>query len=430
MGQYQMNDKKIIHAWAMFDWANSVYSLIISTAIFPIYYLAYTPEKIQISGIEFTNSSLYTFSVSFSFIFIALFSPLFSGIADYSGRRKFFLRIFTLIGSVSCMLLYWFDDSSLYLLGTIGFIMATIGAGGSSVFYDSYLPLIVTEDRYNDVSARGFTYGYIGSVILLIFILIMGAKPDIFGLTDDTSAYRVGFFMVGVWWLGFAQYTLFHLPQDQKVPFTRNVLINGYKELISAFHRIRKSTRIKRFLASFFFYSAGVQTIIYVATIFASKELGFESTELIIIVLIIQLVAIAGAWIFSRLANSSGNKFSLMTMIIIWILICLGAYFTYSKSAFYFLAALVGMVIGGIQSLSRATYSKILPEKDHDTTSYFSFYDVLYKVAVVGGTFLFGFVENVTSNMRYSVLILAFCFVVGLIIMAFVDFNVKERKSD
>lgn len=430
MDQYQMNDKKIIHAWAMFDWANSVYSLIISTAIFPIYYLAYTPEKIQISGIEFTNSSLYTFSVSFSFIFIALLSPLFSGIADYSGRRKFFLRIFTLIGSVSCMLLYWFDDSSLYLLGTIGFIMATIGAGGSSVFYDSYLPLIVTEDRYNDVSARGFTYGYIGSVILLIFILIMGAKPDIFGLTDDTSAYRVGFFMVGVWWLGFAQYTLFHLPQDQKVPFTRSVLINGYKELISAFHRIRKSTRIKRFLASFFFYSAGVQTIIYVATIFASKELGFESTELIIIVLIIQLVAIAGAWIFSRLANSSGNKFSLMTMIIIWILICLGAYFTYSKLAFYILAALVGMVIGGIQSLSRATYSKLLPEKDHDTTSYFSFYDVLYKVAVVGGTFLFGFVENVTSNMRYSVLILAFCFVVGLIIMAFVDFNVKERKSE
>lgn len=430
MDQYQMNDKKIIHAWAMFDWANSVYSLIISTAIFPIYYLAYTPEKIQISGIEFTNSSLYTFSVSFSFIFIALLSPLFSGIADYSGRRKFFLRIFTLIGSVSCMLLYWFDDSSLYLLGTIGFIMATIGAGGSSVFYDSYLPLIVTEDRYNDVSARGFTYGYIGSVILLIFILIMGAKPDIFGLTDDTSAYRVGFFMVGVWWLGFAQYTLFHLPQDQKVPFTRSVLINGYKELISAFHRIRKSTRIKRFLASFFFYSAGVQTIIYVATIFASKELGFESTELIIIVLIIQLVAIAGALIFSRLANSSGNKFSLMTMIIIWILICLGAYFTYSKLAFYILAALVGMVIGGIQSLSRATYSKLLPEKDHDTTSYFSFYDVLYKVAVVGGTFLFGFVENVTSNMRYSVLILAFCFVVGLIIMAFVDFNVKERKSE
>jgi len=427
MVQYQMNDKKIIHAWAMFDWANSVYSLIISTAIFPIYYLAYTPEKIRLFDIEFTNSALYTFSVSFSFIFIALFSPLFSGIADYSGRRKFFLRIFTFIGSVSCMLLYWFDDSSLYLLGTIGFILATIGAGGSSVFYDSYLPLIVTEDRYNDVSARGFTYGYIGSVILMVVILVMGAKPDIFGLPDDTSAYRIGFFMVGIWWLGFAQYTLFHLPQDQQIPFTRSVLVNGYKELITAFYRIRKSVQIKRFLASFFFYSAGVQTVIYVATIFASKELGFESTELIIIVLIIQLVAIFGAWLFSNVANSRGNKFSLMTMIIIWILICLGAYFTYSKLAFYFLAALVGMVIGGIQSLSRATYSKLLPEKDHDTTSYFSFYDVLYKVAVVGGTFLFGFVENVTSNMRYSVLILAFSFVIGLIIMSFVDFHTKGK---
>ncbi len=425
-----MNDKKIIHAWAMFDWANSVYSLIISTAIFPIYYLAYSPENIEFYGIEFTNSSLYTFSVSFSFIFIALFSPIFSGIADYSGRRKFFLRAFTMIGSISCMLLYWFDDSSLYLLGTIGFILATIGAGGSSVFYDSYLPLIVTEDRYNDVSAKGFTYGYIGSVILLVFILIMGSKPQIFGLSDDTSAYRVGFFMVGIWWLGFAQYTLFYLPKDQQIPFSRKVLINGYKELISAFHKIRKNTQIKRFLASFFFYSAGVQTVIYVATIFASKELGFESTELIIIVLIIQLVAILGASLFSNLANIRGNKFSLITMIIIWILICLGAYFTFSKLAFYFLAALVGMVIGGIQSLSRATYSRLLPEKDHDTTSYFSFYDVLYKIAIVGGTFLFGFVENVTRNMRNSVLILALSFIIGLIFMAFVDIPSKANKTE
>lgn len=417
MDTYLMNDRRTINAWALFDWANSAYALVISTAIFPIYFIEYTPDIISLGSFQFTNSALYSFAVSFSYIFIAALSPLLSGIADVGGKRKFFLSLFTLIGSIACMTLFFFKGEPQFWLGTTAFILATIGFAGSIVFYDSYLPLIVTEDRYNSVSARGYTLGYIGSVILLVFILIMGAQPHWFGLENSNLAYRLGFLLVGLWWVGFAQYTLRHLPNDSISKITSAMFRKGYSEIKKAYGIIQQKPDIKNFLTSFFFYSAGVQTVIYLATIFASKELGFAPTELIIIVLILQIVAIFGAHLFSYIGNVYGNKKSLLMMIAIWIFICFGAYYTNDKTTFYILAAMVGMVMGGIQSLSRATYSKLLPERNHDTTSYFSFYDVLYKTAIVGGTFLFGLVDYLTQNMRYSVLVLGLCFVIGFYFM-------------
>ena len=318
---------------------------------------------------------------------------------------------------MACTALYFFKGEPQLWLGTSAFILATIGFAGSLVFYDSYLPLIVTEDRYNKVSAKGYTYGYIGRVILLIFILMMIQKPDWFGLSDGQLGARIGFLLVGVWWLGFAQYTFKYMPKDKKNLFTAGMIKNGYREIAGAFNRVRNIPNIKHFLLAFFFYSAGVQTVIYLATIFAKKELAFETAELILLVLILQLVAIGGAYIFSLLGNRKGNKFSIMVMICIWIFICIAAYFTYDKLFFYVLASFVGLVMGGIQSLSRASYSMLIPEKDHDTTSYFSFYDVVYKSAIVGGTFLFGLVDNITNNMRYSVLTLAIFFIFGLYFM-------------
>jgi UMF1 family MFS transporter len=417
MSAIELNNKRTINAWALFDWANSAYALVISTAIFPGYFEEYTPKEITLGNLNFSNSSLYSFAVSFSYIIIASLSPLLSGIADYSGRRKFFLKTFTLIGSLACTALYFFKGEPQLWLGTSAFILATIGFAGSLVFYDSYLPLIVTEDRYNKVSAKGYTYGYIGSVILLIFILMMIQKPDWFGLSDGQLGARIGFLLVGVWWLGFAQYTFKYMPKDKKNLFTAGMIKNGYREIAGAFNRVRNIPNIKHFLLAFFFYSAGVQTVIYLATIFAKKELAFETAELILLVLILQLVAIGGAYIFSLLGNRKGNKFSIMVMICIWIFICIAAYFTYDKLFFYVLASFVGLVMGGIQSLSRASYSMLIPEKDHDTTSYFSFYDVVYKSAIVGGTFLFGLVDNITNNMRYSVLTLAIFFIFGLYFM-------------
>lgn len=417
MSAIELNNKRTINAWALFDWANSAYALVISTAIFPSYFEEYTPKEITLGSFNFSNSSLYSFAVSFSYIIIASLSPLLSGIADYSGRRKFFLKTFTLIGSLACTALYFFKGEPQLWLGTSAFILATIGFAGSLVFYDSYLPLIVTEDRYNKVSAKGYTYGYIGSVILLIFILLMIQKPVWFGLSDGQLGARIGFLLVGVWWLGFAQYTFKYMPKDKKNLFTAGMIKNGYREIAGAFNRVRNIPNIKHFLLAFFFYSAGVQTVIYLATIFAKKELAFETAELILLVLILQLVAIGGAYVFSLLGNRKGNKFSIMVMICIWIFICIAAYFTYDKLFFYVLASFVGLVMGGIQSLSRASYSMLIPEKDHDTTSYFSFYDVVYKSAIVGGTFSFGLVDNITNNMRYSVLTLAIFFILGLYFM-------------
>ncbi|MGB4959929.1 MAG: MFS transporter, partial [Saprospiraceae bacterium] len=404
-------------AWAIFDWANSAYALVISTAIFPGYFEEYTPKEITIGSLEFSNSALYSFAVSFSYIIIAMLSPLLSGIADFSGRRKFFLKTFTLIGSLACTMLYFFKGEPQLWLGTSAFILATIGFAGSLVFYDSYLPLIVSEDNYNKVSAKGYTYGYMGSVLLLIFILMMILHPAWFGLSGGQIGARLGFLLVGVWWLGFAQYTFKHMPPDKKNLFTSGMIKNGYREIVGAFRRVKEIPDIKNFLLAFFFYSAGVQTVIYLATIFAKKELGFETGELVLLVLILQIVAIGGAYLFSLLGDKKGNRVSILTMICIWIVICFAAYFTFDKVTFYVIAGFVGLVMGGIQSLSRASYSMLIPEKTHDTTSYFSFYDVVYKSAIVGGTFMFGLVDNITNNMRYSVLTLAFLFLIGFYFM-------------
>lgn len=417
MRTFAINDKRVINAWAIFDWANSAYSLVISTAIFPIYFIAYTPDNIQLGSLNFTNAALYSFAVTFSYLIIAVLSPILSGIADYSGRRKFFLHIFTLVGSLACMVLYLFKGEPQLWLGTTAFIMATVGFSGSLVFYDSYLPLIVTEDRYNAVSAKGYTLGYIGSVILLITILFLGNKPEWFGLIDSQAAYRLGFLLVGLWWVIFAQYTLRYLPKDKRTNFTEKVFKNGFLELQKAYRNVKANPNILMFLSAFFFYSAGVQTVIYLATVFAKQELQFESTELILLVLILQLVAILGAYLFSLLGSKYGNRLSIMIMLAIWITICLGAYVTTSKSFFYFLAILVGMVMGGIQSLSRASYSSIIPEKS-DTTSYFSLMDVIYKMAIVTGTFSFGLAENITGNMRNSVLVLGVFFLLGMLFIS------------
>lgn len=429
MSTIALNNKKTINAWALFDWANSAYALVISTAIFPGYFEEYTPKTISLGFLTFSNSSLYSFAVSFSYIIIAALSPILSGIADFSGRRLFFLRLFTLIGSLSCTILFFFQDESQLWLGTSAFIMATIGFAGSLVFYDSYLPLIVTEDQYNRVSAKGYTYGYIGSVILLIFILFMIMQPATFGLEDGQIAVRIGFLMVGVWWLGFAQYTFRHLPKDKKKIFPTSIIKQGYGEIYQAWQNVNANPNVKKFLTAFFFYSSGVQTVIYLATIFAKVELGFETQELIMLVLILQLVAIGGAYLFSAIGNKKGNKFSIMAMITVWFVICFAAYFTQGKLFFYVLSGFVGLVMGGIQSLSRASYSMILPEKDHDTTSYFSFYDVVYKMSLVVGTFLFGIVDNITHNMRYSVLTLALLFLVSFYFMSLTTIETKKESA-
>ncbi len=407
-------NKKAEFGWVMFDWANSSYSLVISTAIFPIFFIANTDAIINILGFQVTNSSIYAFSVSFAYILICLLSPVLSGIADYGGRRKFFMIIFTTIGSIACSSLYFFQGMSTFVLGLTAFIIASASHAGSLVFYDAYLSELVPPKRSDKLSAKGYAYGYVGSVILLIFNIVIIQKPELIGLENAKEASRIAFLSVGLWWFLFAQFSFRYLPKDIPKYNESFSLSHGIIELKKAWEIIKINQDIKNYLMAFFFYSAGVQTVIYLASPFAQKELGFESQELIIIILLLQIVAIIGAYTFSALSKHKNNLFGIKIMLLIWIVICIMAYLVTEKWFFYVIAALVGMVLGGIQAISRSTYSKLIPANHSDNTCFFSFYDVIYYLSIVTGTFAFGLVDQITGSMRYSVLVLAIFFVIGL----------------
>jgi UMF1 family MFS transporter len=414
----QLNDKRTINGWAYFDWANSAYYLVISTAIFPIYFSSVTADTIVIAGSTISNTALYSFSVSAAYILIALLSPLLSGIADYSGRRMYFFKTFTILGAIGCIALFFFKSPESLWIGTTAFMLGTIGAAGGLVFYDSYLPLIASEDQYDKVSARGYAYGYVGSVLLLIICLVMIQKPEWFHISSPTLPSRISFILVGLWWLGFSQITFRRLPADKPLEHPGKLLAKGWREMLGVWKNVKHDVAIRRFLAAYFFYIAGVHTVIYLASLFADRELGFKDAELIITILLLQLVAVPGALLFARVSKLKGNKFSLLIQLGIWVLICLGAYATTEKWQFFTIAGLVGLVLGGIQSLSRSTYAKLLENRREDLTTYFSFLDVLSKLAIVSGTFIFGLVNSLTGSMRYSVLVLALFFFAGMSILS------------
>lgn len=419
----QKNDPKTINAWCMYDWANSTHSLVIVSGIFPVYFeeTAVTFVKdgekyVEFLGLTLKTSALFTLSISVAFLIIACTSPIFSAIADFSGRKKLFMKMFCYLGSVSCVLLYFFTKETI-TLSTIIFILSLVGWGGSIVFYNSFLPEIVTEDRFDSVSARGFSMGYIGSVILMVFNLTMLLKPEWYGGISSAQACQIAFLTVGLWWAGFAQYPFVYLPNNtfNKMP-SGSWIFNGFRELKKVLAELKHLPSLKQFLLAYFFYNMGVQTVMYVAAIFAKIELKMEGSSLIITVLIIQLVAIVGAYLFAKLSQKVGNIKALMSITVIWMVICIGAYLVTKEGQFYALATLVGMVMGGIQSLSRSTYAKLIPANTQDNASYFSFFDVTDKTSTVIGTLLFGIIDQIT-NMRNSVLMLLFLFVIGFVLL-------------
>jgi len=420
----KLNDKKTIRAWCVFDWANSVYSLVITSTIFPIYYNSVTTvdgsDVVNFFSFKIVNTVLYSYALSFSFLIIAILLPLLTGIADVSGKKKAFMKIFTYMGGAACMALFFFDGPNIEF-GIISAIIASISFSGSLVFYNSYLPEIASYDQYDKVSARGFSYGYVGSVLLLILNLAMIKQPGWFGISSTVFATKFSFLLVGVWWIGFAQYSFYYLPGNlyNKKP-VKGYLFKGYNEIKKVWQSLKELPTLKTFLLAFFFYNTGVQTVIYLAALFADKELKMEGGELILTVLIIQIVAILGSYSFAKLSDYRGNKFSLISMVIIWMLICLAAYIVTIKYEFYVLAGVVGLVMGGIQALSRATYSKLIPANTTDHASYFSFYDVTFNISIVVGTFSYGLIENITGSMRNSILALTVFFVIGLGLLAFI----------
>ena len=423
------NVPSIINAWCMYDWANSVHALVIVSSIFPVYFSATalsasgTPE-VNFFGAQIKSSVLFSYTVSVSFLITALLIPICTAIADFTGKKKRFMQFFCYTGALSCMLLYFFTKETM-ISGVFLFGLSLIGWSGSIVFYDSYLPEIATEDRFDQYSARGFSLGYLGSVLLLLFNLSMILAPQFYGITQKSLPARISFFTVGLWWILFAQIPFYYLPSgNADKEKSGNWIFHGFKELKKVYGRLREQPYLAKFLSAFFIYTMGLRTVMYVATIFGANELKLPSQSLIITVLLIQLVGIAGSYTFAWLSGKIGNIYALMIGVAIWIGICTGAYYTTEAMEFYVIACTVGMVMGGIQSLSRSTYSKLIPENITDTASYFSFYDVTEKLAIVIGTFIYGTVEHITGSMRNSILALLIIFVIGLMLL----YRIPSRK--
>ena len=441
-------DKKIIRGWVFYDWANSVYNLVISSAIFPIFYNAqttahYLQQKSERTGILYTelgenenvlvdffgsqisSSVLFSYVLSASFLFVAILSPILSGVADYSGNKKRFLQFFCYFGSISAMSLFFFDTNHMEW-SMLSVFFASVGFWNSLVFYNAYLPEIAEPKDHDKISAKGFTMGYFGSMLLLIICLGI-----VMGIGKEYTRYC--FILVGLWWAGFSQITYAALPNNvfNRKP-QKGIIVKGFKELLGVLKSFSHNKELKQYLYSFFFFNTGVQTVMLMATIFASKEIdwpdGGDTSGLIIAILLIQILGAVGAFLMSRLSQRIGNIKTLMISIFIWLVICFMAYYVVHKPfEFYIMAALVGLVMGGVQSVARSTYSKLLPETE-DHASYFSFYDVTEKIGIVVGTFFFGFVEYLFDSIRFSVISIAIFFLIGFVLLFFVPKTDKLLK--
>lgn len=443
----QTASKKVVNGWAMYDWANSAYNLVITSTIFPAYYVAITAasdpnEKSYVTffGRKFINTALQDYALAFVFLIVAFSSPILSSIADYRGNKKNWLKSFCYIGSAACIALFWFQKDSNGQLNTeygiIAFAIAAWGFWSSLVFYNSYLPDIAAPEDQDRISAKGFALGYIGSVLLQIICFMIILKPGLFGLNeaDKSIGARLSFLLTGLWWLGFAQIPFSVLPKisPNNKKEKKSILSSGFHELKLVWQQVKLMPSLKRFLFSFFLYSMGVQTVMLVAAGFGKKEIFPKSEDepkLLITIIIIQLVAMVGAILMSRLSKRIGNWWVLTISILIWIGVCISAFFIQSQFAFYFLAAIVGLVMGGIQSMSRSTYSKLLPETK-DTTSFFSFYDVTEKIALVIGIFIFGFIEEQSGSMRNSIVALGGFFVLGLFALIYTKPAFDKRMAE
>lgn len=421
---------KLLNAWAFYDWANSVYNLVISSAVFPIFYNSLFNKDnpyVVLFGYSFKNSALISYITAAAFLCVALFSPLLSGIADYMGNKKIFMRVFNYIGALSCIGLYWFDLNNIGI-GLTFYFFGLIGFWGSWVFYNSYLPDIAFPEQQDKVSAKGYSLGYIGSVLLLIVNLAMIMKPTFFNISGTPAeasmkAMRYSFVMVGIWWIVFSKYTYFYLPKgnSNNKDVTFSIIFKGFRELKKVWKILQSEIPLKRYLLSFFVFSMAVQTVMLIATYFGAQEIQWKDAEesqigLITCILLIQLIAILGAFFTSRASAKFGNINVLIFLNAFWLLLCGFAYFITTPNDFYLMASLVGLVMGGIQSLGRSTYSKFLP-KTEDTTSFFSFYDVAEKVGIVIGMMVYGLIDQITGSPRFAIVFLGVFFLAGLLLL-------------
>ena len=424
MMMIEKNNRKVINAWCSYDIANSVYSLIVAAALFPIYYErvtleAFGGEMVTLFGHAIKNTVLYDYAIALGYAIIILITPLLSGIADMGSYRKRFMVMFTVLGSAACSGLFFFTGANIGF-GLLMTIIAVIGWAGATVYYNSFLPIIATPRLHNIVSAKGFAWGYLGSMLLFIFNIFTIYTWRFWGFASEEAAYRFSFLLVGLWWIGIALFSFRYLTEFKaKTKIDTDILSKGFREIAEVAKNLFRQRIMNLFLVSFLFLSMGVQTILLVATLFGRVELHIGTIELIIVILLIQFLAMFGSFVFARVSNLFGNFSSLLLMLAIWVAICVAGYFIQNAGQFYVLATTLGFVMGGIQSQARSTYAMLIPSDTTDTASYFAFYDITEKIGIVIGMFGFGFIEQISGSMRNSVALLSVFFLIAFVALLF-----------
>ena len=423
------NDPKNIFGWCMYDWANSAYITTESVGLLPIYFTSVVvpAEGVTILGTQFEAASLLPFAIGFSAALTFLFAPILGAISDFSATKKKFVLFFAYMGSLATLLLY-FSGAGDVVLTLVLFIIAQTSFVAANVFYDAFLPQIVSRDQMDVVSGKGYSYGYVGGGLQFAIAMgvVLAAEP--LGISADTAA-RIGIVMAAVWWAGFSLFTLKYLresgeptpmPDEFRTrPRPLALAAIGLTRIIGTTRRIGRFRHLVLFLVAFMFYNDGIQAVIAMATLYGKDELGLSDGTLMGTLLVIQFVAIAGALIFSRLAGRVGTKRAIMITLVIWSGIVIYAYFIETASEYFALGGLVGIVMGGSQALSRSFYGSMVPPEA--SAEFYGFYSVFSKFSAIWGPFLFGAVNLVTGSSRSAIVSLIIFFIVGLVLLYFVD---------
>lgn len=428
------SNKKTIFGWLAYTWANSPYSLAIITAIFPSYYSQVSKEAavriennisiVNFLGFETSSVSLFSYAVSLSYLVITLTSPLIGAISDYTGNKKIFMWLFSTLGSLACLLLYFFDKSN-YNLGVFAFSLGAICFSFCHIFTDSLLPEITTPENYSKLSAKGFIAGYMGSVLHLIISLTLIINYQFFGFQNEIAPVKRSFILVGIWWFGFSQITFFTYKNNLKeVSKFDSVIKNSFENLYNAYIEVKKTDIIKWFLVSYFFYNMGVQTSIYMSSLFATEEVHLKSSELIITILLIQFVAILGTYVLTKISKNRSYSKILIFSTLFWIGLCFYAYFVKTSFQFYLLSVGVGLIMGSVQSLSRGVFSTLISDKNEKAT-FFSFYSIVDKASIIIALFIYGLVNQLTHSMRTSI----FCIIFFFILAFFTTLKFKKSTA-